>query len=191
MTRERASFPTPARAFLNELSALSRVAGASAGDRETRFSSELSSLVHSGDALSSLPMDELVDRLCELALHPDSARSELGRHLIFTTIVESLADTFEPEKVLLYDQLFARVIDRCRHHDRGRAVDVLLSRFNLAGSGALLARKEELRNRPAFPLEQRSRIRRVFVPWPFARQYARAILSEVSADSEPEPVKNT
>src|SRR6187399_2200569 len=142
MTRERASFPTPARAFLNELSALSPAAGGSARDRETRFSHELSSLVHSGDALSSLPRDELVDRLCELALHPDSERSELGRHLIFTTIVESLADTFEPEKVLLYDQLFARVIDRCRHHDRGRSVDVLLSRFNVASSGALLARKE-------------------------------------------------
>ena len=32
---------------------------------------------------------------------------------------------------------------------------------------------------------------RVFVPCPFARQYARAILSDVSAASEPEPQKNT
>ena len=164
MTPERASVHTPARAFLNELSALSSIAGESVSDRETRLSHDLGSLVDSGDALSSLPIGDLVNALCTLALHPDSDRSELGRHLIFTTIAESLADSFEPDKVLLYDQLFARVIDRCRYHHSGRAVGVLLSRFNVNNPDALLARKEELRNQPAFPVDQRPRIRRVFVP---------------------------
>jgi ADP-heptose:LPS heptosyltransferase len=164
MRVERASFHAPARAFLNEWTALSSVAGEMDGEREMRLSNELGSLVHACDALSSLPMDDLVDGLCEVALHPDPERSELGQRLIFTTIVESLADSFEPEKVVLYDQLFARVIDRCRHHHTGRSVDVLLSRFNVQSSDALLARKEAVRNHPQFPVDQRLRIKRVFVP---------------------------
>jgi ADP-heptose:LPS heptosyltransferase len=121
-------------------------------------------LVSANGSFSSPPLDDLVDGLCDVALHPEGDRRELGQYLIFTTIVESLADSFEPELVRLYDRLFLHVIDRCRHHPTGRSLDARLSRFDAPNTDALLARKEALRNRPPFPVEERSRIRRVFVP---------------------------
>ncbi len=165
MTPKRASLDTPVHAFLNQLSsAPPAAADETSVEREVRLSHELGSLVHARDALSSLPMGDLVDGLCEWALDPTPERSELGQRLVFTTIVESLADSFEPEKVLLYDRLFAGVIDRCRRHTTGQAVHALLSRFGMHDAESLLIRKEALRHHGAFVSDKRRRVKRVFVP---------------------------
>jgi len=164
VTLERSRFLTLGDAFLNELSSIASVTGGVSGDREDRLHDELGSLIHSHDALRLLPMNEFVGGLCDLAFNPDPERSDLGQRLIFTSIVESLADSFEPEKVLLYDHFFARVIECCRRHHTGRPLDLILSRFGMRNANAILARKEQLKHKPPFPLDDRPRIKRAFVP---------------------------
>ena len=68
------------------------------------------------------------------------------------------------KKVLLYDRLFAGVIDRCRRHPTGEAVHALLSRFGLHDAESLLTRKEALRNHGTFARDKRLHVKRVFVP---------------------------
>jgi ADP-heptose:LPS heptosyltransferase len=164
MTLNRASLETPLQAFLHELSSPQGPDGETNAGREARLSRELGALVLAGDALSSASIGDLAEALCEWALDPAPERSELGQRLVFATIVEGLADSFDPAKAGLYDHLFARVIDCCRRHATGRSVDVLLSRFEIPDTEALLARKDALRSQPPFPVGERLRIKQVFVP---------------------------
>jgi hypothetical protein len=165
MISEMASFERRAHAFMGELRSISFDTAAMPHRSVDRFSDELSALMmHSYDARSPSAIGELVDGLCELALHPDPERSALGQSLIFGSVVESLADSFEPDKALLYDHLFARVIDYCRRRQTGRGLDVCLSRFAVSSADALIARKERIRIRGPFPVDARRRVERVFVP---------------------------
>ena len=164
MASDTASFDRGAHTFIRELRSVSSATATMLHGREARLSDLLSSLMQSSDRWPPSAMGELVKGLCELALHPDPERSDLGQQLMFNTIVEHLADSFEPEKARLYDQLFARVIDYCRRHHTGRRLDVLLSRFGVSSSDALLARKERLTVGRSFPIDERERIQRVFVP---------------------------
>lgn len=165
MISEMASFERRAHALTGELRSISSGAAAMPRRNVDRFSDELSALMMDAyEARSPSAIGELVDGLCELALHADQERSALGQSLIFGSVVESLADSFEPDKALLYDHLFAQVIDYCRHRQAGRGLDACLSRFAVSSSDALIARKERARVRRLFPVEARRRVERVFVP---------------------------
>ena len=164
MTSDTSSFERTAQSFIRELRAVSWPVATPSDGREDRLSGELLALMRAWDAQSPSALDEIVDGLCELALHQDARRRDLGRQLIFTSIAEHLADSFEPDKALLYDQLFARVIDYCRHRQTGRALDLLLSRFGVTSADGLVARKERLKRRHPLLMGERQRIRRVLVP---------------------------
>src|SRR6185503_8210297 len=146
MISEMASFERRAHALIGELRSISSGAAAMPRRNVDRFSDELSALMmDSYDARSPSAIGELVDGLCELALHADQERSALGQSLIFGSVVENLADSFEPDKALLYDHLFAHVIDHCRRRQTGRGFDACLSGFAVSSSDALIARKERAR----------------------------------------------
>ena len=164
MAFDTASFDQGAHAFIRELRSVSFATAQVPHDREARLSDPLISLMQSCDGGSPSAMRELVEGLCELALDPDPERSDLGQQLMFNAIVEYLADSFEPEKARLYDRLFALVIDHYRRHRTGRRLDFLLSRFGVSSPDDLLARKERLTIGRPFPIDERSRIQRVFVP---------------------------
>ena len=125
---------------------------------------EAHSLMTSSESPSPAAIDALVAALGELALHPAQGYSQLGQQLLFGSIVECLADSFEANKAILYDRLFAGVIDLCRRREAGRPLDALLSHFGLLEADDLLARKWDQANRDPFPIAERSRIGRVFVP---------------------------
>jgi hypothetical protein len=109
-------------------------------------------------------VDSIVDAVCELALDTDEGRSSLGRGLIFSSIAEHLADSFEPDKATLYNRLFARVIHCCRRHPAGGALDRRLSQLGVPDVESALERRTRAALGRTFPAGERRGIRRVLVP---------------------------
>jgi Glycosyltransferase family 9 (heptosyltransferase) len=164
MSKATAGFDRGADAFVHELRSIASLTGQAREAGEHRLDEQLSALVLSWDARSPAPLDAMIDELCSLALRPGSRDADLGRRLIFTSIAESLADSFEPDRSLLYERLFARVIDSCRRQRSGGALDRLLSRFRLGRTGDLLERKRRLERRGPLPHAEHHRVEHVLVP---------------------------
>jgi ADP-heptose:LPS heptosyltransferase len=87
-----------------------------------------------------------ITRLVETALSEDEAEAKAATRAIFTSLVEKLADSFDPAAVSLYNRVFAHVIAHCRANRRGEAIDRALNRFQLRSEDDLLARAERLRS---------------------------------------------
>jgi ADP-heptose:LPS heptosyltransferase len=88
---------------------------------------------------------EPVAQLIEMALSDDEQTAKAASRAIFASLVERLADSFDPAAVPAYNRLLAQLIERCRRTGRGREIDLSLEGFGLRGEGDLLARAERLR----------------------------------------------
>src|SRR5215831_15342279 len=86
-----------------------------------------------------------ISRLAELALSRDSTIARDATRAIFASLVEPLADSFEPSSVTLYNQAFAQMIEACRTASGAGELDGELSRFGLTGEGDITRRAESLR----------------------------------------------
>jgi len=87
-------------------------------------------------------------RLVELAISEDNIVAEAASRAVFTSLVERLADSFEPEAGTLYNRVFAQVIQQCRADPRGEHLDDRLIEFGLRSEEDLIARAETLRLAP-------------------------------------------
>ena len=87
-----------------------------------------------------------VEQLARLILGSDARAIEASR-VLFSALVEPLADSFEPSGVSLYNRVFAQIVQFCRTTER--EIDAELSRFGLKSETDLLTRVESLRPRPA------------------------------------------
>jgi ADP-heptose:LPS heptosyltransferase len=125
---------------------------------------ELRSMVQSLEGQQPAAVNELADALCDLALQPEPNLGRIGQQLIFTSVVEPLADSFEPGLARVYDEIFARIIERSARHSAGQRVSALLARFGVSSGETLLARKLRRHAGTPFPVDERPRIERVFVP---------------------------
>jgi ADP-heptose:LPS heptosyltransferase len=108
---------------------------------------------------------EPVAQLIEMALSGDDQTAKAASRAIFASLVERLADSFDPDAVPAYNRLLAQLIERCRRTGRGRAIDLSLEGFGLRGEEDLIARAESLRRVERLSLtESRARpVRRVIV----------------------------
>ena len=88
---------------------------------------------------------ESITALAEMAVSEDEATAKAATHSIFTSLVEPLADSFDPRAVSLYNQLFAQLIDCCRKTNAGRALDGELASFHLSDERDLFIRAQRLR----------------------------------------------
>lgn len=88
---------------------------------------------------------ESIKALAEMALSEDEATAKAATRAIFTSLVEPLADSFDPRAVSLYNRLFADLIDCCRRTDAGRALAGELANFHLLDERDLFIRAERLR----------------------------------------------
>lgn len=88
---------------------------------------------------------DLIARLTALALSEDHAVAEPATRAIFASLVERLADSFEPEAGTLYNRVFAQIIQICRSDSRAVALDRELTAFGLASEEDVVARAETLR----------------------------------------------
>lgn len=106
-----------------------------------------------------------VARLAELATSEDRETAEQATGAFFTSFVERLADSFEPEAVTLYNRAFAQLIQHCRGSDRGGALAGELTRFGLESEAEIIARTEALRHKkpPAWLAPPSLEMRRVIV----------------------------
>jgi ADP-heptose:LPS heptosyltransferase len=89
---------------------------------------------------------DLVAGLAQCATSTDQAVAGLAARAIFTSVVEKLADSFDPRAVGAYNRLFAQLIEHCRKTERGRAIDRELHDLGVRGEDDLVARAERLRN---------------------------------------------
>lgn len=88
---------------------------------------------------------EPIEKLAEFASCENLETVKMASEAIFASLVEHLADSFEPQAVLLYNRLFAQMIQFCRRAPQGKALDEELAKFGLHSENDLLTRAEQLR----------------------------------------------
>jgi ADP-heptose:LPS heptosyltransferase len=88
---------------------------------------------------------ESIERLARLASSEDAETSKEATAAIFKSLVEKLADSFEPQAVTLYNRLFAQLIHFCRNAPQGEMLNKELAGFGILREEDLLARAERLR----------------------------------------------
>ena len=98
---------------------------------------------------ASYPRAE-ISRLAELAASPDPETAKQAATAIFASVVEPLADSFEPSAVAAYNRVFSQLIQHSRESDEGRAFDRQLRSFNLLTEDDLFSRAERLRRGSTF-----------------------------------------
>jgi ADP-heptose:LPS heptosyltransferase len=84
-----------------------------------------------------------VAALAEAATSGDTVLAKAASDAIFGTIVEPLADCFEPSAVSLYNRVFSQVIQRCREVEP--ELDRGLAGFGLATEADMVRRAEAVR----------------------------------------------
>jgi ADP-heptose:LPS heptosyltransferase len=114
---------------------------------------------------SGIYLRDHVARLVALATSEDRETSKQATGAFFTSLVESLADSFEPRAVSLYNRAFAQLIQHSREADRSGDFDRELQRFRLRDEHELTARAEALRQRqaPAWLPEASQQVQRIIV----------------------------
>jgi len=104
-------------------------------------------------------------RLAELATSENAAVAEPDTLALFASLVERLADSFDPEAVSLYNRFFAHLIQICRRDARARSLDRELRNLGLDAEEEIVARSERLRqvSRVRAPRDWAQDLQRVIV----------------------------
>ena len=88
---------------------------------------------------------DVINQLTTLALSTKPDVAELATRAIFASLVERLADSFEPDAARLYNRVFAQIIHLCRSESRATPLDRELTGFGLLSEEHMIARAEGLR----------------------------------------------
>src|SRR6185503_19312428 len=86
-----------------------------------------------------------ITQLAELASSEDDQVAEPATKAVFTSLVEPLADSFDPEAVTVYNRAFAQIIQLCRPNPRALLLDERLKSFGLQSEEHLIVRADSLR----------------------------------------------
>jgi len=107
---------------------------------------------------------DYIARLAELATSEDPTTTESATRAFFGSLVERLADSFEPDAVSLYNRAFSQVIDVCRRDPRATQLDRELREYGLRGEEDLVERATGLRQiAPLSDKIERDKVRRIIV----------------------------
>ena len=109
---------------------------------------------------AEIPVSAL-DELILLATESDEAIARSGLTAIFPGLIEWLNDSFTPQAAFYYNEIFAQIIDSCRHHQAGSELDQWLHRYELPDRPSLLRRFEQLPKVMGYDQFDRFRLRRV------------------------------
>jgi len=102
---------------------------------------------------------DAIARLAEIATADDQILAEAGTRAMFASLVERLADSFDPRTVSLYNRAFAQLIQASRL--RSKRLDSQLQSFGIHNEDDLVSRAERLRN--SSPLKSNQSIRQVMI----------------------------
>ncbi len=86
----------------------------------------------------------VLEPVIDLALQADPDVSAAGTSLLFTGVVERLADTFVPRDRRALEQVLARVVTRVRSLPQGRMLDARLAAWGLVDETDLLTRVDRV-----------------------------------------------
>jgi ADP-heptose:LPS heptosyltransferase len=89
---------------------------------------------------------ESIEALCRRAASEDKATAKAATRAVFTSLVEPLADSFDPRAVSIYNRVFAQLVCCCSRLDAGRELARELAGFKMFDEQDLLARAERLRS---------------------------------------------
>ncbi|MFY9556567.1 MAG: glycosyltransferase family 9 protein [Blastocatellia bacterium] len=114
---------------------------------------------------SGVYLRDSVARVAELASSKDQRIAEPATRAFFTSLVEPLADSFEPEAVTIYNRAFAQLIQISRRAPRAQAFNRELTQFGLVNEQDLIDRAGNLRHVPAMetPPDWTGKLRRIVV----------------------------
>ncbi len=90
---------------------------------------------------------EAIAPLANIASLDQPTLAQIGNDALFGALVERLSDSFRHDYCILYDQVFAQVIQACRRLPGFQNLDVELSTFGLYHAEALCKRKIRLNQR--------------------------------------------
>jgi len=90
-----------------------------------------------------------INRLCRLAAATDPEVNAAATRALFTNLIESLNDSFDPRAARAYDLVMAQLIDFFRREESGKEIDEALNSFGLENEASLLARRTRLRSSEA------------------------------------------
>src|SRR5262245_43323533 len=110
-------------------------------------------------------LKDRIARLAELSISYDREQAEAASKVLFTKLVEPLADSFQPSAVSLYNRALAQVIQVCRKHPRAADLNRDLKAFGLTDEEDIVARVEKLRTSyQSIKLnDSKSRIKKIIV----------------------------
>jgi ADP-heptose:LPS heptosyltransferase len=108
---------------------------------------------------------ESIKTLCHWAVSEDETTAKAATRAVFTSLVEPLADSFDPRAVSVYNRLFAQLIDCCRRIEAGRALAGELMNFKIFDEQDLFDRAQRLRSVKGFHSStiRRQEMKRVIV----------------------------
>jgi ADP-heptose:LPS heptosyltransferase len=115
--------------------------------------------------LSRTYLRSRISTLAELAASEDPGVAESATRALFASLIERLADSFDPESVSLYNRVFSQVTQIWRADARAKLLDSELTNLGLVSEEAVTARAERLRrvSRLAGPRALAETLRRVLV----------------------------
>ncbi len=88
---------------------------------------------------------DIVDEIADIALAPDNVDAVDGTRDLFSSLIEPLADSFEPASVSVYNRVFAQLVQTCRRSEP--ALDSELARLGVQDEQDLIRRADSLRPR--------------------------------------------
>lgn len=114
---------------------------------------------------SGVYLRDRVAELAELLKSQDRQVAESATRAFFTSLVERLADSFEPDAVSLYNRAFAQVTQACRLNPRAVQLDHELEAFGFRSEEDLIARADKLRqvSRLTDSIDSSGKVQRVIV----------------------------
>ncbi len=129
----------------------------------THLASEAAgALLKQHTASGNYPRDA-VTLLCELATQDDAILARIGVQGLFPLLVEPLGDAFTPAACIIYNRLFAQVIQYCRQRPEGTAIDQCLRDFGLITETDLLTYAARVRAPAQFSQKYSRQIKKAFV----------------------------
>ncbi|MGH8056922.1 MAG: hypothetical protein ACREOH_06740, partial [Candidatus Entotheonellia bacterium] len=108
-------------------------------------------------------LGEAITLLCDMSMLDDPSISQAGLHSLFPSLIEWLGDAFDPAACVIYHRLFVQIIQHCRQHPEGVALDAQLRRFGLVTVRDLLQRAARVRRLQRFDPKRVGLIKKIFI----------------------------
>ena len=107
---------------------------------------------------------EALDIIIDSAVSPDAQEAQLGTHILFSYVVESLSDTFLLEDRKALEKVLAHLISRLRLLPQAKEFHQRLNQFGLYDETDLLTRIDGICWEKKFNPQSIGTIKKVFIP---------------------------